>query len=436
MTGGTIMEKIKSKFASYRIRSFSILWIVYAGFYLTRKNLSVCKTSLIDDYGLTVAELGWIEGAYLALYAVGQFLNGILGDRLGARVMLSIGMISSAAMSLLFGFVPAFIMLVLLWGINGYVQSSGWSNCVKSMTQWFATRERGTIMGFYSTCYQIGSFGAGFIATYCLGRWGLKSAFAFPAFLLLAIAIIYILFHKDTPEQLGLPSAEQQYGDDKGREAEKIECAAADKRAETGAADSSVIREVLSHHMVWLMGISYFCLKFIRYALLGWLPFYMTRQLGYDPIKSGYMANLPEIAGFLGAISAGYVSDKLMQSRRAPVCAIMFMGLVLACVVQTKLTSMGIVPMILGASVIFFMIYGPDSIMTGAAAMDFGSRKGAATAAGFINGCGSIGAAIQAPLLGYLAGVYGTQYLFHIFAPLAVVPFFLMLSQWNVKAKA
>jgi OPA family sugar phosphate sensor protein UhpC-like MFS transporter len=114
----------------------------------------------------------------------------------------------------------------------------------------------------------------------------------------------------------------------------------------------------------------------------------------------------------------------------------MFLGLALACALQTQLNSFGTVPMILGACLIFFMIYGPDSIMTGAAAMDFGSRKGAATAAGFINGFGSIGAAVQAPLLGYLAGIYGTQYFFHIFAPLAVVPFLLMVSQWNVKARA
>jgi sugar phosphate permease len=430
------MENIKTKYALLRVRSFTILWFVYAGFYLTRKNLSVCKTTLIDQHGMTTAELGWIEGAYLAMYALGQFLNGMLGDRLGARVMLAIGMISSAAMSLLFGFVPAFFMLVLIWAMNGYMQSSGWANCVKSMTQWFATRERGVIMGFWCTCYQIGSFVAGFIATYCLDKWGLKSAFTIPALMLFVIAIVYILFHKDTPEQMGLPSAEQQYGDAKGKAAEKADQAESDRRAEIGLADASVIREVLSYPMVWLMGASYFCLKFIRYALLGWLPFYMTRELGFDPIKSGYLANLPEIAGFLGAISAGYVSDKLMQSRRAPVCAIMFLGLALACALQTQINHFGTIPMILGASVIFFMIYGPDSIMTGAAAMDFGSRRGAATAAGFINGFGSIGAAIQAPLLGYLAGIYGTQYFFHIFAPLAVVPFLLMLSQWNVKAKA
>lgn len=430
------MDTISRKFRHYRMRSFTILWFVYAGYYLTRKNLSVCKTTLIDERGLSAAELGWIEGAFLATYALGQFLNGVLGDRLGPRVMLATGMISSAAMSALFGFAPGFLLLVLIWGLNGYAQASGWTSSVKSMAQWFATRERGVIMGFWCTCYQIGSLLAGVIATYSLGQWGLESAFAAPAIILVVIAAVYLLFHKDTPEKMGLPSAEEHYGDDRGRAAEQTERQQAAQRAQTGQAEPSVIREVLSHPMVWLMGASYFCLKFIRYALLGWLPFYMTRELGFNPIESGYLANLPEIAGFLGAISAGFVSDKLMQSRRAPVCAIMFLGLALACALQTQLNAFGTVPMILGACLIFFMIYGPDSIMTGAAAMDFGSRKGAATAAGLINGFGSIGAAVQAPLLGYLAGIYGTQYFFHIFAPLAVVPFLLMVSQWNVKARA
>ena len=425
------MNDIKAKYGSYRARSFILLWFVYGGFYLTRKNLAVAKSGIMDTYGLSAAQIGWIEGSYLAMYALGQFVNGVLGDRLGARVMLAVGMVASAVMSIIFGFTAGFFMLVLVWGMNGYFQSAGWSSCVKSMAQWFSVHERGVVMGFWSTCYQIGSALATVAATFALSQWGWRHAFTAPALLLLVIAAVYMLFHKDTPEQVGLPPIDE-YHKHRDKPAEPQTAAQAAKAA--ALADRSVIAQVLSHPMVWLMGLSYFCLKFIRYALLGWLPLYMTRHLGYNPTESGYLAALPEIVGFLGAITAGYVSDRLMQSRRAPVCAIMFLGLALACLVQTQLNGLGTVPMILGASVIFFMIFGPDSIMTGAAAMDLGSRKGAATAAGFINGFGSIGAAVQAPLLGWIADTYGYQYFFIIFVPLAIVPFFLMLTQWNVKA--
>ncbi|HOO55613.1 MAG TPA: MFS transporter [bacterium] len=421
------MNEISKKYRNYRIRSFTILWFVYAGFYLTRKNYAVSKAGIMDSFGLNEAQIGWIGGAYLAIYALGQFINGMLGDKLGSRIMLSLGMLGSAVMSLCFGFTPSLILLVLVWGTNGYMQSTGWSNSVKSMSQWFSVKERGVIMGLWCTCYQIGSAIATLIAAYVLGKYGWQSAFTIPAVMLIIIAVVYILFHKDTPESVGLPPI-SEYHNETEKQNDSSQTESEENR-------ESVIKEVLSHPMVWMMGLSYFCLKFVRYSLMFWLPLYMTKQLGYEPQASGYLSTVPEIAGFLGVISAGLISDKLMGSRRAPVCVIMFFGLAIACLFQTKLCVMGIVPMVIGLSIIGFMTYGPDSIMTGAAAMDFGTRKGAATAAGFINGCGSVGAAIQEPLLGYFAVKFGYDYFFYIFIILAIIPGILMLTQWNAKPK-
>ncbi len=422
------MENTTARYRHYRARTFIIMWIVYAGYYFTRKTLAVATPGLMDQYGLNEVHIGWISGAYLGLYALGQFINGILGDKLGARVMLSIGMIGSAMMSIWFGFTTSVFLLVAVWGANGFFQSSGWSNSVKSMAQWFSVKERGTIMGFYCTCYQIGSALATMFAAYVLGHYGLKSTFVLPAVLLLVVAVIFILFQKETPEKAGLPPIDEYTGENTGS-------TSGDAVSESEDDDTSVLKQVLSHPIVWLMAASYFCLKFVRYSLLTWLPLYLTKKLGYTPELSGYMSALPELVGFLGTVFAGVVSDKLMGSRRAPICAMMFLGLAIACYLQSFFGVMGPVGMTIGLSLVYFMIFGPDSIMTGAAAMDFGTRKGAATAAGFINGVGSIGAFVQAPLLGYLAHKYGYDYFFLIFIPLSIIPFILMLTQWNVRAK-
>ena len=48
-----------------------------------------------------------------------------------------------------------------------------------------------------------------------------------------------------------------------------------------------------------------------------------------------------------------------------------------------------------GLSMIGFMLFGPDSLLTGAGAMDLGSKKSALAAAGIINGMGSVGSMAQ-----------------------------------------
>ena len=53
-------------------------------------------------------------------------------------------------------------------------------------------------------------------------------------------------------------------------------------------------------------------------------------------------------------------------------------------------------------SCIGFTLYGPDSLMSGAGAIDVGSRKYALVAAGVINGMGSCGSIVQELVIGNL----------------------------------
>jgi sugar phosphate permease len=53
-----------------------------------------------------------------------------------------------------------------------------------------------------------------------------------------------------------------------------------------------------------------------------------------------------------------------------------------------------------------FLIFIPDSLISGAAAIDFGSKRGASTANGVINGFGSVGQMIGVTLPGTLTSLF------------------------------
>src|SRR5215218_10766450 len=78
-------------YSRWRIQIFAITWLAYAGFYLTRKSFAVAKIGLQRDPGIQMsnAEMGFIDGAYLTAYAIGQFVFGMAGDRLGPRRVVS-----------------------------------------------------------------------------------------------------------------------------------------------------------------------------------------------------------------------------------------------------------------------------------------------------------------------------------------------------------
>ncbi|PYB37608.1 MFS transporter, partial [Pseudomonas aeruginosa] len=77
-------------------------------------------------------------------------------------------------------------------------------------------------------------------------------------------------------------------------------------------------------------------------------------------------------------------------------------------------------------------LYGPDSMISGAAAIDFGTSEAAGTATGFVNGCGSVGAILG----GLLPGYFDTLTVFFVFTATALLASLLLVPFWNSRPGA
>ena len=78
-----------------------------------------------------------------------------------------------------------------------------------------------------------------------------------------------------------------------------------------------------------------------------------------------------------------------------------------------------------------FLLYIPDSLLSGTAAIDFGTKKGASTAAGFINGLGSAGAILGGSLPGIVSERWGWNVLFSALAITVTLAALLLMPKWN-----
>jgi OPA family sugar phosphate sensor protein UhpC-like MFS transporter len=424
--------KISREQRAYRWRIFAVTWLAYAGFYLCRKNFSVAMPFLESELGFTVASLAWLRFGYDLLYLLGQFGNGLLSDRWGPRLIVGIGLGIAIACNVAMGVAASLFAFAVLNCINGYAQSTGWSGCIKNMAAWYRPAERGVVMAWWGTCYVLGALVATIFATWgatnevLLPGLGWRRAFVWPALGLAVIAALFVLLARNTPTDAGLPEVVTDEG-----------AAAADPSTPVVAAEkqTSVIREVLAQPAVWITGGMYFFIKMTRYALTGWLPIYMVKNLGYSKAAAGYTSSIYELAGFFGVVTAGYVSDRLFQSRRFPVGALMLFGLSAAFLLHGKLASSGIVANAIGLALIGFMTFGPDTLMTAAGAMDLGTRRGAATAAGVINGMGSCGQLFSSLVVAYVSARFGWNSLFYLFAAFALVAALLLATKWNFRVQ-
>jgi OPA family sugar phosphate sensor protein UhpC-like MFS transporter len=81
------------------------------------------------------------------------------------------------------------------------------------------------------------------------------------------------------------------------------------------------------------------------------------------------------------------------------------------------------------------LLFPPDGLVSGTAAVDFGTREGAATAAGLINGCGSIGAILGGTMPGFFHQRWGWDGVFVFLSATLIIAGLLLLPQWNALPK-
>jgi OPA family sugar phosphate sensor protein UhpC-like MFS transporter len=425
----------------YRWQIFIITWLAYAGFYFTRKSFSVAKIALEKEpiwfdlssiacyretsFGMTSVEMAWIDLGYLLVYAIGQFLCGILGDKFGTRIVISVGMFGSILAAVAMGASSVTILFGIFFCLQGLCQSTGWAPLSKNIGNFFSERERGTILGLWCTNYALGgvlaSAFAGFVAMqFCNWRY----AFFFPAAVLLVIWVLFLLFQHNKPEDLGLPPIEDYHGEAKAVLKE------GESDAEEPEGSWKVILEVISNPMVLLLSAIYFFLKPARYAILFWGPMYLNEKLGANIFQAGWLSSLFELAGPLSVFLGGYLSDRVFGSRRMPVSIIclFLLSIMLFFLDQFPATylSLGLSFFLIG-----FLLYAPDSLVSGIAAIDFGTKKGASTAAGLINGFGSIGAIIGGTIPGFFKDQWGWDGIFMMLGGATLLATILLIPKWN-----
>ena len=406
---------LNPRYERWRWQIFGITWLVYASYYLTRQSFSVAKVALENDplVALRRADFGLVDSAYLTAYMLGQFIFGPLGDRFGPRRILLFGMSLSILAAAASGCSTVLIGVRRLRHdtrrravdrLEQHVQDDELvvlaqraRPCDRSMVHSL----HGGRGGGPALCRlddgllrPRGITGAGGLGIHSI----LAGRLLVPAAALAVVLVLTWLFLQNRPEDVGLPPIEVYHG-------EPESLLTPEETTHKPAEDpKTVIREVLATPSIWLLAISYFSIKLTRYAFYFWGPKYVFESLGSDAYASAMTAAAMPIGGLVGVIGIGYASDKWFQARLRP-----GHDHLVADHRRRHACRPRHISNIWAMAAFFFFVgvflFGPDSIISGTAAMDFGTKRGAGTATGFVNGVGSIGGILG----GYLPGVITSQ---------------------------
>jgi len=376
---------------SWRWRILISTYFAYAGYYLTRKVFTISMTSLSSDFHVGLDKIAHIWTSYLLAYMIGQFVNSFIGRKWGPRLLLLGGLGISIVINIIFGFANSYSTFMTFMFFNGLVQASGWPGTVGGVANWLRRKERGRIMGIWSTNYLVGNIVVKMLGGFLLAALGWR--YAFWGCTLLAFAIWWLIYfwQRTRPEDVGLDAIVRTLPEE----------------AEIEASQQCHIRfkdyiKLLLNPIVPLMGLSYFSVKFLRYALDSWLPTFLNLQ-GLDKAQAAYYSTIFVYAGLAGAILAGFALDKMFHSRWERLSLVMGIGMVAG---YWSVLRWGQNPIVLAFlfGLVGFMLYGPDTLLCGAASVQVAGEENCVALAGLVNGMGSIGPVIQMEVISWIMG--------------------------------
>jgi OPA family glycerol-3-phosphate transporter-like MFS transporter/OPA family sugar phosphate sensor protein UhpC-like MFS transporter len=385
----------------------------YLFYYTGRQTFGFAIPGIQKELGLSKEMLGWVSAAMLWSYAIGQSINGNLGDKFGGRVMMLVGALSSFAANWATSFATTFIGLLLAWGLNGYFQAMGFAPGSRLLSNWWGQKNRGFVYSFYVGTSGFSSVLAYFLPIVILGSLGLDWRWIFRLSVLLMLfgAIVMFLTVREKPEDLGLAQPADEH-------------APGEAVDEPAAAQASLLRyrAVLSNWRLYATGLSIGFQNAARYALLVWIPVHFLGpnwKSAAAVIDPTWITVALPVGMALGASTNSWLSDILFQSRRYPaIIAYMILAAAIA-------IAMGFVPHgsplgIFGLFLCGFFVFGPASSFW-ALCPDIFGRHLSGTATGVLNFISYACAGLGEPLIGRLMDHTGnTSVIFPVVAALCV----------------
>ncbi|MGE5340780.1 MAG: MFS transporter [Candidatus Omnitrophota bacterium] len=432
-------------FRSRRFWNWFPMGLTYALLYMGRYNLTVSKNALGSL--MNKEDFGFIFGIGAVIYAISFLINGPLVDRIGGKKGILIAALGAGAMNLTMGLYVNHVLglpnpaqaslstvFTVLYGINMYFQSYGAASIVKVNAHWFHIRERGVFSGIFGIMIASGVFlafdGTGYFIKSSLvvgkgynGGDALWWIFLLPAALLFLFAVIESVLLKDTPAQAGFDDFDTQ-----------DESSGEDLKAKIPTLQ--LYKRILTHPVILTVALIEFCTGVLRNGVMHWYSIFASEH-----IKAGITAGwkftsenwglILWIAGIIGGVSAGVISDKLFQSRRGPSAGFLY-GLLVLCVIGMFFSlENGLILAVL-TFLMSVAVIGTHGLLSGTATMDFGGRKGAATAVGIIDGFVYLGTGFQSMILGFLT-TKSWNYWPLFLLPFSLIGLLLLIRIWNAK---
>src|SRR5688572_25192432 len=143
------------------------------------------------DLGLNNEQLGYVLAAFSLAYALFEIPTGALGDRIGARKVLTRIVLWWSLFTMLTGSVSSFIPLLIIRFLFGAGEAGAYPNASIAIAHWFPKLEFGRAQSAVWAAGRIGGALTPLIVVPLVHNFGWRMAFALLGLIGVAWAIVW-----------------------------------------------------------------------------------------------------------------------------------------------------------------------------------------------------------------------------------------------------
>lgn len=310
----TIALDVVQKRSRTRYATLAMLVIASAVALADRANLSIAGSAMSAELGITPVQLGYLFSAFSWAYVIAQLPAGWMLDRFGAIRVYGVALFAWSAVTLAQGFIgfgPVGWMVVILFALRflmGLVEAPLSPGNSSITARWFPVAERGTATSIYNSAQYVAVLIFVPFMGLLVGHVSWESVFWVMGVIGIVLSLVWAKTMYMPVQHPGINDLELTHLREGGANVDGD----APRKAEEKVRLADLKLFLSSRQMLGIY-VGQYCLASMQYFFLTWFPIYLVKGRGMNIVDVGFVATLPAIAGFIGGILGGVISDALTR---------------------------------------------------------------------------------------------------------------------------
>jgi MFS transporter, ACS family, glucarate transporter len=314
----------------------AMLFLITTINYADRATVSIAGPELSKTLHLTPVQMGFVFSAFAWSYVLAQLPGGWLLDRFGSKITYFFSIFLWSLFTLMMGGVgfltgaTAVTALFALRLLVGAAEAPSFPGNSRIASAWFPTAERGKAAAIFNSAQYFATVLFAPLMGWLVHSLGWQSVFYVMGALGIVMAGVWLKTIHGPREHPRTNAAELAYIEQGGG----LVDLESSKRVAVQADTVGTIKQLLASRMLLGVYIGQYCITTLTYFFLTWFPVYLVQERHMTILKAGFVAALPAIAGFLGGILGGVISDRMIKAgyslsaaRKTPIVAGMLLAM-------------------------------------------------------------------------------------------------------------